>query len=466
MKFYRNHKIQYSKLAIIIILTVIIWRNFNLSDWNRPNKVILWDVVSYYSYLPATFIHHDIELDFLDKGKEYHKGIYWPKKTPNGNRIIMTSMGMSFMYMPFFLLAHGYTLITSPENAYGFSSTYKFFLVMSSVFYLATGLIFLRKVLKRYFNDQVVSIVLLTTTLATNLYCYTTTEPTMSHAYSFSLISIFLYLVIKWYQGPKLLIAALLGLVGGLIVLIRPTNILIITVYLFWGVTDYRSFKNRIFFLWKKKYAVFITIFVAFLIWLPQLSYWKHITDQWFYYSYGSDERFFFNNPRIIKVLFSYRKGWFVYTPLMFVSICGLFLLRKYVKGAFIPVFIFVVLNIYVISSWWSWWYGGSFGLRAFIDSYAIMAIPLGAITTYFLSQKKFIRIGYLVFLFLFLSLNIFNTMQYRYGSIHWDSMSKEAYWKSFLKLKQPENFEWYLEPLDYNAARKGKYKLEKKEKD
>ena len=53
------------------------------------------------------------------------------------------------------------------------------------------------------------------------------------------------------------------------------------------------------------------------LVWVPQMIYWNEMTGHWLYFSYGSDERFFFGDPAIIKGLFSYRKGLFIYTPLL-----------------------------------------------------------------------------------------------------------------------------------------------------
>ena len=46
--------------------------------------------------------------------------------------------------------------------------------------------------------------------------------------------------------------------------------------------------------------------------------------------------------------------------------------------------------------------------------------------------------------------------MQYREGSIHWDSMTKEAYWASFGKLHIPKNFEKMLKHPDYDKAKEG----------
>lgn len=446
-----------SKLIIIFILVIIIWRNFNLADWKEEKKVIQWDVISYYAYLPAVFIHHDIKLEFLKNGPESYKGTFWPRKSPNGGNVIITSMGMAYLYLPFFLMGHLYASLSPHFDNQGFSAPYKFFLVMSSIFYLMLGLIFLRKLLLKFFNDNAVSITLLITLFGTNLLCYATNESVMSHAYSFSLISIFLFLTHSWYNKPVYTNSVFLGLLGGLIILIRPTNVIIALLFLFWKITRFKDIPGRIQFYLKNAPFLFIIIIAVFVIWLPQLLYWKHIAGQWFYFSYGSDEKFFFNNPRIFKVLFSYRKGWFVYTPVMLFAIAGLFQLRKNYKQIFLPVLIFLVVNIYIISAWWSWWYGGSFGMRAMIDSYGIMALPLSAITAYFLDKKR-LRIGYLVILLLLVFNNIFNTLQYSYGSIHWDSMSKKAYWNSFLKLHKTDYFEYYLEPIDYIAARKGEY--------
>ena len=59
------------------------------------------------------------------------------------------------------------------------------------------------------------------------------------------------------------------------------------------------------------------------LVWVPQMIYWKEMTGRWLYFSYGSDERFFFGDPAIIKGLFSYRKGLFIYTPLLLFAFAG-----------------------------------------------------------------------------------------------------------------------------------------------
>jgi len=308
-------KKSYSKLSIIIIALAILFSFVSKKHWNSENRVIAWDVISYYAYLPATFIYNDLTLEFMDDYKGEHKFTFWPEIAPNGKKVIKTGMGMSLLYLPFFIVGHAFALITDFDSG-GYSAPYKFVLQLSNLFYLIIGLFFLRKVLLRYFSEEVSALSILIIFFATNLHYYSTHEATMSHAYNFSLIAIFNWLTIIWYENSSTKNTILIGLLSGLIVLVRPTNILVLLVFVFWNVKSVVDFKNR-FILFYSKFAKFLLMaFFSFLVWLPQLLYWKMQTGSFFYFSYG-DEQFFFNNPQIINGLFSYRKGWLLYAPVM-----------------------------------------------------------------------------------------------------------------------------------------------------
>ncbi|MGC9375689.1 MAG: hypothetical protein ACP5DQ_11690, partial [Bacteroidales bacterium] len=248
------------------------------------------------------------------------------------------------------------------------------------------------------------------------------------------------------------------GMVSGLITLIRPTNIIVLVLFFLWNITSIKDFKDRV--LWfLKEYKLILIMASAFiLIWIPQFIYWYWVSGKIFYFSYGEiGGKFFFLNPQIKNILISYKKGWFVYTPIMLFAFAGIFTLPKLRKGLFIPIFIFSIINIYILASWWCWWFGGSFGLRAFIDSYAIMAIPLGAIITRF-SFKKYLKIISFGFISVLILFNIFQIQQYTHQAIHYWWMNKEAYWETFLKLRPTERY-WQLITLpDYEKARKGIY--------
>jgi len=203
------------------------------------------------------------------------------------------------------------------------------------------------------------------------------------------------------------------------------------------------------------RYLIVMTL-VACMVWVPQMIYWREMTGQWVYFSYG-DERFFFNDPAIIKGLFSFRKGLFIYTPLLIFAFTGLTVLWKKRSPHLVAIAVFVPLNIYIIFSWWCWWYGGGFGQRAFIDSYALMAIPAAALLQVaFTTGRKWLRGGIIALWSLLFLLGIYNNIQYYYGAIHWDSMTKEAYSDSFGRIRASARFNELLNAPDYEKARKG----------
>jgi len=111
-------------LAIVISVIISLWHVYNIRSWKDPGRVIAWDIVSYYAYLPATFIYHDVTLKFIDQGMEFPEVIFWPNYTPDHRYIIKTSMGMSYLYAPFFFIAHA-TVGLTDDNPSGFSAHYK-----------------------------------------------------------------------------------------------------------------------------------------------------------------------------------------------------------------------------------------------------------------------------------------------------------------------------------------------------
>jgi hypothetical protein len=473
-----------SALTIAFIVTFMTINMLDVKHWKEEQRVIEWDAISYYAYLPAAFIYHDLSLSFIDGYQGPHKFIFWPDKGPEGKYVIKTSMGLSLIWLPFFGAGH-LAAIVSGADAGGYSPPYKFFLLISALVFLLTGLIFLRKILLVHVSDKVTSLALAGFALGTNLYWYTLFQGTMAHVYSFALISAFVWYSMKW-QGMRYRVKGAgyreiteqgiretrklrsenhkkwwsirLGLLLGLISLIRPTDIIIVLVFILYGVVSWTSLKVRVRELVSDyRYLLLMAVMIV-IVWLPQMIYWKEVTGHWLYFSYGSDERFFFGDPAIIKGLFSWRKGLFIYTPLLLFSFAGIIILWLRKSPHALPVTLFVPVNIYIIFSWWCWWYGGSFGQRAFIDSYALMAVAAASLLGVALSSaKRWFRAVIVAVYLLLASLGIFNNIQYYEGAIHWDSMTRAAYWESFGRIRPSARFYDLLEAPDYDAARQGK---------
>lgn len=441
---------RYSYYTTLVLGFILLYVIFNAKLW-RKNEIIISDVTIYYEYLPATFIFNDLSFNFIDSLPKDFNGQIWVEHNSNtGKNAPKTTMGLSFMYLPFFLLGHLFANILG-YTTYGYSNPYSMFISIGAWIYVFISLFYLRKILLNYFNDIVTSFTLFSIVLATNLFYYTTIEPGMSHAYSFFLFTMFLWLTIKWYQEKKIKTTILLGLCFGLITLIRPTNGLILLVFLLW---DIKELKKTAVFLWNKKYHFLLFFIFSFLVWVPQFLFWKYATGNWFYFSYG-EERFYFDNPRILEGMFSFRKGWLIYTPIIAFALIGIgFLFKQKIKLG-IPIFTFVSLNIYIIYSWWCWWYGGSFGSRPMVESYVLLSIPLAAFYSFFDKKTNYFRVIPLFIIFITTALNLFQTQQTK-TNLHYDSMTKEAYLTNFTAFGWPQGIEELMARPNYEKALKG----------
>jgi hypothetical protein len=451
--FFFSNKLPY--IISVLIIAFILNSINNVKQWEKEEGVINWDIISYYGYLPAVFIYHDYTLNFVDTYKGPHKFTIWPSRAPNGGKVMLTSMGMSILYSPFFFIGHAAAYVLKYDTG-GYSEPYRLALILSSVFYLALGLFFLSKMLLKFFNPYISSWVILAIVMGTNLFYYVTYSSAMTHPYSFALITMFLWFTIRWYETEHLKYGIGIGLLIGLISLVRPTNIVVGLFFIFWNVRNGSAFLDRMKFLVQKYKVLIIMALFSFLVWVPQLLYWKAVTGTFFYYSYGEENKFFFNHPMILKGLFGYRHGWIVYSPVMIFSLLGLFVLIKRYKEMLLPVVITFLVFIYVIFSWWCWWYGGAFGMRAMIDLLGLMALPMAAFFAYTLEWKKIWRYTAITISVILFLAGIHNTDKHKNFSSHWDSMTKEAFWDGYLKRGPTPTFESKLRAPDYEKARKG----------
>lgn len=407
----------------------------------KSNTILNWDIAGYHNYLPAFFIYDDIEdcrfyrkIDAQYKPTGDNKYYALDKHPETGFRVNKYSSGVSIFQFPLFFVAHIYANFTDTYVPDGYSSPYQLSVLISSILFVFLGLLVLRKFLKESgFRETVIFFTLLILAFGTNLYSYTAYQPGMGHPYSFFLYSCILLFTHRIYLKYKPLHFFLLGLSIGLTILIRPVDIFVVLIPLFWSLPDLKKTYVKLF--TNHKLSIAFALIAVIIPWIPQLLYWKSITGSYLFYSYG-EEGFNFLQPEIIKGLFSYRKGWFIYSPLALLGFIGLFItLRDFrYKEYAISTFIFYIISFFVIFSWHQWFYGGSFGARVMINSLPLLAIPLCILFEKLLKQSKILVVPIVFSICFLLFLNIFQSWQYNLSIIHWDSMNKAYYWKVFLK--------------------------------
>lgn len=428
----------YLSLSTFIILCYILFRvAFLFQKWDRPGTeaTLSWDVFGYYLYLPATLIYEDlgglgfwedIWPDYRPAG-DFHHAV----KQPDGQYVMKYPIGMALMYLPFFLLAHGYAALAGfPMD--GFSWPYQFFVSMGGIVYAVLGLWVMRSLLLRQFSDTTTALCLGTLVLCTNYLNYVSIDGAMPHNYLFTLYALILWLTIQWHAHPKLLYAALIGALVGLATIIRPTELIAILIPLLWGITDRASFQQKQQLLLKHLPHVGLLALCLFAVGSIQLVYWKLYSGSFLYYSY-EEQGFSWLSPHLIDGIFSARKGWLAYTPVMALSLLGFVVLYRTHRTYFWPMLVYVVLNTYIVFSWDIWWYGGGFGARALIPSYALLLFPLAALIQGAL-RRNYTQYALLAALFLCMDLNLLMTWQaHAPGQIlHPEYMTRAYYWKIF----------------------------------
>jgi hypothetical protein len=377
------------KSLIVVVALIIILGTLKFSF--RQNNILSYDYFGLYLYLPATFIYHDPGISNINWLEEinatYNNTPMLYQVQPEGSyNLIRFFCGIAILLSPFFFIGHAVALLTA-YPADGFSLPYQLAMMLAALFYVALGLVFLRKVLLRYFDDAATSITLIALYLGTNLFFWTTFNAGAPHTILLSIYAMLLWFTIRWHDKPTKFDAAAIGLLLGLIIVSRPSDIIAVFVPLLWNIYDKESLRKKLSFIRQNYLHVFILVLFTFLAGLPQILYYYTFTGKLFLSTYNDPSSGFnFSNPRFAWVLFSFQKGWFIYAPLMIFSIVGLIPLMRKHKSVSTAIIAHLLLNIFLLASFTSLI---SYGWRAFIQSYALLSLPLAAFISMILQRRS-----------------------------------------------------------------------------
>ena len=416
------------KIIPVICLLVLVFDKWEGLKW-RAN--IHSDGKGYYAYLPAIFIYNDLQYKFEETilpkyesgGKEEFYCTEFESKKVN-----KYFAGTALLLLPFFLLA----CLLSWMFGYdvdGYSYLFQCSVSIAAVFYAVLGLIFLRKFLLCFFDEKITAITLILIFFGTNLLYYTVFEASISHVYSFFAVSAFLFFTYKAFRELKRKYFLLSAFFLALIILLRPVNGIIILALPFLA-GSLGSLGYALYVFLKDKKTLILSILIGSSVLFLQLLLYKIQTGSFFVYSY-KQEGFNFLHPEIMNVLFSYRKGLFVYTSLVFVALFGLIPLFRKNRFQFFSLLFLLMVVTWVISSWWMWFYGGSFGQRSFIEFFPLFAFLIALLLH---SAKKWLKILLSLPLLFLLYLNLVQTYQKSENILPWDNVTKEIYWTIFLQ--------------------------------
>lgn len=424
IKILKNYN---SWVMICFLFSLVFAQIYRFSDPVERHNVVISDAKGYYAYFAGAFIHNDMNFKFNQtvELKDHPETRYTDYRYKLNKQKIYTKyyVGTAIAYTPVLLVAHWLAKATGMESD-GYTAWYHGSVVIASLLYLLISLIFIGKILDHFRVSAVAKILTVVVAyLGSNWFYYTTWESGMSHSYSAAFIALFLYCFLRVRSRLNIANSFGLGLLLGLITLIRPSNLFVVAFLpiLFRSWTVFLGFLQRDFLLLR---VIFPGIFGFLAVVSIQFIIYKIQIDQWYVYGYIG-ETFDFSNPHILQFLFSIRKGFFVYTPLMLFSLLGLWKWSS--RSTYQPTFWIIVmfLHIYILSSWHMWWYGGTLGTRVMVEYYVFWLIPIGI----FFTGLKRNQLLWSVPLFLFFGLyGHLQIHQYILGMLHWDNMTWELY--------------------------------------
>lgn len=391
--------------SVNIILCLFI-RLSTASNEIAPQLLNGNDAKGYYAYLP--WLVHQKNIN-EENGYSY---------AINEQRILKYPYGTALCQLPFYAVSIPF--VSHTLDLEHLSRKENLVIGLASSVYIALALMLLFKLLSLFFEDTKSKLLAIAIIYAaTNVLYYSVIENGMSHIYSFFSITGFLYTLFSFYKYQRKKHVYWMMFFLFLIVAIRPFNAIVALIVLFFITYQLKQFKLLIY--------AFITIVSSYLV---QILLWKWQCGQWILSSYQG-EGFNWLKPHIIDVLFSFRKGLLIYTPVLVLVIIGFAKAFRTHKLLMVISITTCLFFIFLIACWWHWPFGDSFGHRAFIDIYAFAGIGIASFITYTTSKiMKGVGLFYAIACFV---LNIIQTWQVKQGIITVDYMNANKYAYQFL---------------------------------
>ena len=430
IRFKNKYNLIFFGFILSIIFVFFSFRPLN-SYWFR---LIAGDGLGYYSYLPAKYIYHDSNYDFKWFNKVYTENYAdCSFNSPDENFLVTYKdkkinkyyQGLSFIWFPFFAIAHVFAKISSYPTD-GYSLPYQISIGFASLFYLFLGLWYLRKLLQKLFKNELISTLIpIIIFYGGYLFYYSIFANSQSHVYSFTFITLFIYFAHSFFNNSdkKLTNVLLCILMLVIIVCIRPLNVLIVLVIP--ALIPAHFFKEKIKWQIKPFHASIILLICMALINQFHILYTQ--THSFIPYTY-TNESFYFKHPKLFEVLFSYNAGLFIYVPMVGISLLGIFFLETTIQKIIFPILFFLI--VYIYSSWWYW----PITSRALIDYYPLIAILLAALLHKIIKQKLK-KYSLITLLLIMCGYHQLKSMQLHSGILDEYYTHSELFWRNFLRI-------------------------------
>jgi len=346
------------------------------------NPIVHGDGVGYYAYARAPLIQHNLrfEEDWRHANPYFSQARTLPSGQLNLNEYTETgyvsnlfTIGPAILWTPFLLAAHTFVLVANALGAHiaanGFSTPYLLAMALGTATYGFLGLLFSYFLARKYIEERWAFLSTVAIWGASSLPVYMYFNPAWSHAHSAFTVALFLWYWERTRDCRTVLQWILLGLLAGLMVDVYFPNGVFLLLPLIESMLAYwSSWKEKNF---RKAGQLFTAnasfLIVAILVFIPTLITRWIIFGGMFRFGTYSELPWDWTAPYWRSILFSAEHGLFTWTPILALSVAGLFLAPHAAKSVTLYLAVAGAAYYYVISSYPYWHGTASFGNRYFI---------------------------------------------------------------------------------------------------
>lgn len=342
------------------------------------------DSACYFAFVRSAVMDGDFQ--FANEYERWQVPGFWNEPTGTGYVTNASAVGSAALWLPFFLLGHGLTLLANATGAGlradGYSELYILLAHVGSCLYGLVGLLLSYEVAKDYFSPRASLAAALFVWFATPFLFYFYFLGTYAHVNGAATVALFLYVWHKTRRDRRAWHWALWGLAAGLMTLVRWQNVLLCVVAAGEVVRDLRGGKSA------GRAARDALAFgaMALLAFLPQMLVWQTIygtplliPNKFSRAAAWGPAVISWFRPAVLKTLFSPHHGLYSWTPIFLLCTVGFVRLwqrERFLAGALLAAF---ALQIYM-NSIVDWWGGWSFGVRRITDATLISVVTLAAL--------------------------------------------------------------------------------------
>ena len=351
----------------------------------RPahSRIVDGDAIQYYAYLRSLVFDRDLDFsnDYAELYGAAPESSGWLReRTATGRPRNMMSIGPAILWSPIYLAvvavaaigaAFGLSIVVD-----GFATPFPLAAGVAGIAYATLGIYFCYRVAAMRFGERAAFWGSLLAWLATPALYYSLISPAYSHAASIFTSALFAFVWLRRLRQYTLGRFAVLGALAGLAMLVRWQSVTILLLPVVEILLDREAFAERA----RRLVIASLTMGVtALVVFSPQLLAWKAIYGGYFVVPQGSGFMRW-TEPAVASVLFSARRGLFIWTPAVALAVVGLWALYRRERILGTGAIVVVALSLYVNAAVADWWAGEAFGARRFVGDTVFFALGFAAL--------------------------------------------------------------------------------------